>query len=143
MRPHGIGILSLLTFWIHLGCWVYATDPSDPEYDFFLSKIEPVLVESCYSCHSQEAEELAGGLAVDTADGLRSGGDSGPAIDIEHPEKSLLLLALRHQSGLAMPPDSPPCLPRSLMPFNVGLKKVPPIPGQLLRTLANKNQERS
>ena len=72
---------------------------------FFEKKIRPVLVDQCYSCHSAEAEKLKGGLALDTRDGLRAGGDSGASIVPGSPDKSLLITALRHtDDDLKMPP---------------------------------------
>src|SRR5207249_3405031 len=38
------------------------TASSQPGVDFFESKIRPVLVEHCYSCHSVEAKKRKGGL---------------------------------------------------------------------------------
>lgn len=70
---------------------------------FFEKRIRPVLVESCYECHSTKADKLKGGLAVDTRQGLLQGGESGPALVPGSPEDSLLIEALRHD-GLEMPP---------------------------------------
>jgi hypothetical protein len=70
---------------------------------FFESKIRPVLVNQCYECHSNKAPKVRGGLLLDTKDGLRSGGDTGPAIVPGDPDKSLLIKALSHD-GLKMPP---------------------------------------
>ena len=67
---------------------------------FFESKIRPVLVEQCYSCHSQEAAtkgKLKGGLYLDSKEGLQRGGDTGPALSSEHTEESLILKALRYE----------------------------------------------
>ena len=44
---------------------------------FFETKIRPVLVEHCYSCHSAEAKKIKGGLLLDTREGIRRGGDTG------------------------------------------------------------------
>ena len=55
---------------------------ADDGVAFFESKIRPVLVEHCHACHSAEAAKagkLKGGLRVDHREGLRKGGDSGPA----------------------------------------------------------------
>ena len=41
---------------------------------FFESRIRPVLVEHCYSCHASDAKELKGGLLLDSGPGLRRGG---------------------------------------------------------------------
>jgi hypothetical protein len=82
-------------------------ESSPEEVAFFEARIRPVLVERCAECHGQEAAqagELKGGLRVDTRQGLRIGGDSGPAIIPGKPDESLLLGALRHES-YEMPPD--------------------------------------
>ncbi len=84
-----------------------AADPAALE--FFESRIRPVLVEHCYECHSDAADQAGqqqAGLWLDTRDGLRLGGDSGPTIDLEDPSSSLLLSALRYDS-LEMPPSGP------------------------------------
>ncbi len=76
---------------------------------FFESKIRPVLAENCYECHSADAAakgKLKGGLQLDTREGIRRGGDTGPAVVPGKPEKSLLLGALRHENGLEMPPKN-------------------------------------
>jgi hypothetical protein len=73
---------------------------------FFESKIRPVLAEHCYSCHSAKAKKPKGKLLLDTASGLRKGGESGPAIVPGEPDKSLLIRALRHTDpDLKMPPE--------------------------------------
>lgn len=76
--------------------------------DFFEAKIRPVLIKHCYECHSAKAaaaKSLKGGLVVDTRAGLRTGGESGPAIVPGKPDESLLIDALRHES-FKMPPKS-------------------------------------
>ncbi len=75
------------------------------EIAFFEKHIRPVLVDHCYKCHSAGAEKIKGGLALDTRDGVRTGGDGGPAVMPGEPAKSLLLEAIRHTSDdLQMPP---------------------------------------
>ena len=81
-----------------------ADSPASDESVFFEAKVRPVLVKHCYECHSESADELQGGLRLDTRAGTRLGGDSGPAVTPGKPSKSLLLSAIRH-SGLKMPPD--------------------------------------
>lgn len=76
------------------------------EIDFFESKIRPVLVANCYECHSVDAAnrgKLKGGLLLDSKDGIRAGGDTGPAVVPGQVSGSLLLKALR-QEDLEMPP---------------------------------------
>ncbi|MCO6454560.1 MAG: DUF1553 domain-containing protein [Pirellulaceae bacterium] len=78
-----------------------AEDPGSPE--FFEARIRPMLIKHCYECHSAESQELKGNLRVDSAAGLRRGGDSGPAVVPGKPEESPLLDALRYD-GFEMPP---------------------------------------
>ena len=63
---------------------------------FFEKSIRPVLVRECYSCHAVTAEKIKGGLLLDTREGLRKGGKSGPAIVPGDAKKSLLIQALKH-----------------------------------------------
>ena len=62
---------------------------------FFESKIRPVLVEHCYECHSAKSDEVGGKLLLDTREGIRAGGESGPAIEAGKPEASLLLQRIK------------------------------------------------
>jgi len=72
--------------------------------EFFESRIRPVLVEYCYSCHSADAKDVKGGLLLDSRQGVMLGGDSGPALVPGDSKASLILDAMRHES-LEMPPD--------------------------------------
>ena len=75
------------------------------ELDFFEKKVRPVLVNSCYKCHSKQESKNRGGLEVDTREALLKGGDSGPAIVPRDTEKSLLIKAIRYtDTDLQMPP---------------------------------------
>ena len=97
--------------------------------EFFEKKIRPVLVKHCYQCHSQAAQaanQLKGGLLVDSRDGLLTGGDSGPALESDKPADSLLLEALRYET-LKMPPQGK--LPANVIAdFEVWLKMGAPDP---------------
>src|SRR2546426_4365294 len=76
-----------------LSLCVRAAAPTPEQLEFFEKKIRPVLVESCYKCHSQ-GEKVKGGLLVDARDGLLKGGDTGPAIVPNNPDASLLIKAI-------------------------------------------------
>jgi cytochrome c553 len=83
--------------------------PPTPEgAEFFETKIRPVLVDSCYRCHSAEAEggKVKGGLRLDTREGMLKGGESGkPAVVPGNAGASLLVEAIRHTNAdLQMPP---------------------------------------
>ncbi|MBI1355943.1 MAG: DUF1553 domain-containing protein [Acidobacteria bacterium] len=75
------------------------------DIDFFEKKIRPVLAEQCAACHSAQLSDPMGGLRVDSREGLRTGGASGPALVEGKPSESLLLKALSYQDpSLKMPP---------------------------------------
>ena len=84
---------------------------ADPKPDaaqtaFFEKNIRPVLATKCYKCHSADADKVRGGLLLDTRDGLRKGGDTGPAIVPGNPGESLLIQALHSaDKDTAMPPE--------------------------------------
>jgi cytochrome c553 len=82
-----------------------ADDPKSVE--FFEKKIRPLLAEHCLSCHSAEAQtnkKLKGGLLLDSRDGWKAGGDSGPAIVPGKPAESLLIESVKYDGDLKMPP---------------------------------------
>lgn len=78
------------------------------DFDFFEQKIRPVLVERCYECHSAQSEKLKSELRLDTAEGMRKGGESGhPAIVPGDVSRSLLLTAISYTNAdLQMPPKT-------------------------------------
>lgn len=70
---------------------------------FFETRIRPVLVEHCGECHLEG--KAKGGLRLDSRELMLSGGDSGPAVDLNQPDASLLLRAVRYADpDLRMPP---------------------------------------
>ncbi len=78
---------------------------TDEDAAFFEKKIRPVLIEKCYECHSAEAKSVKGGLLLDSRDGIRKGGDSGPAVVPGSLKESLILDAVRYENKeLQMPP---------------------------------------
>jgi len=78
--------------------------PTAQQLRFFETKIRPVLVKQCYSCHSAKAEEIKGGLRLDTRAATRQGGDSGHAVVPGNADASLLVAALKYD-GFEMPPQ--------------------------------------
>jgi hypothetical protein len=100
----GAGLLLSL---VAAGSGVRAGDPQSDTggVDFFESKVRPVLVEHCYRCHSAQARSPKGGLRLDSLDGMRKGGDTGPAVVPGDVEASLLVQAVRYKDEvLRMPP---------------------------------------
>src|SRR5437773_10406722 len=75
------------------------------ELEFFEKRIRPVLSEKCYACHSAKTPRPMGGLRLDTRDGVRKGGDSGPAVAPGDPARSTLVAAISYRNlNLKMPP---------------------------------------
>jgi len=73
--------------------------------EFFEKNIRPVLIQSCYECHSSQEDKPKGGLRLDSREAARTGGDSGAAIVPGEPGESLLIEAMRHES-FEMPPQA-------------------------------------
>ncbi len=73
---------------------------------FFEKNVRPLLVARCLGCHSA-APAAAGGLRLDTHEGLQKGGARGPAVVAGAPEQSLLLKAIRHMEGAPKMPPGP------------------------------------
>ena len=96
----------LLAAWAHFASVGQSTEP-DPAAarDFFESRVRPLLVEHCFDCHSQAADELKGGLRLDSRAAVLKGGDSGRSSTRQLPENSLLVKALRRRRS--RPQDAP------------------------------------
>jgi hypothetical protein len=97
-----------LTAWVILlaAVWPIVARAQDAGEEMFEKSVRPVLAERCYSCHSASAKSLKGGLRLDSAAGIRKGGDSGEIVVPGNPDESPLIEALSHQDGaVAMPPD--------------------------------------
>ncbi len=87
---------------------IEAEAPITPEQEaFFEAKIRPILATNCGKCHASTAEKLRGGLRLDSREGARLGGDSGPAIVPGNLDESLLIRAIRYRDDdLRMPPKA-------------------------------------
>ncbi len=99
--------------------------------DFFEERIRPVLVNSCYECHSAKAEKVKGGLLLDNKEGLSKGGDSGEAVLPGDTAKSLLLQVMRHElkdANMAMPPKKPKLPASVIADFEAWVKMGAPDP---------------
>ena len=76
------------------------------DVEFFESKIRPVLVQRCYSCHNSKMAAPKGDLVLDTKEGLLKGGVSGPALVPGNPAESRLLQVLSYTDPLVQMPPS-------------------------------------
>ncbi|MCE9532997.1 MAG: PSD1 and planctomycete cytochrome C domain-containing protein, partial [Planctomycetes bacterium] len=80
-----------------------AADKANPAaVEFFEKKIRPILVESCYTCHSADTKP-SGNLRVDDRNGLLTGGNAGPAVVPGDPQKSLLIKRVTQKDKRKMP----------------------------------------
>ena len=82
-----------------------AAEPTSEQIEFFETRIRPLLSEHCFKCHSSTSEKLKGGLLLDSHEGLLKGGDAGPVITPEAPERSKIIEAINYENpDLQMPP---------------------------------------
>jgi Protein of unknown function (DUF1553)/Protein of unknown function (DUF1549)/Planctomycete cytochrome C len=110
-RPLGLGTIVLMLAATTVPAGERSSSPGGG--DFFESKVRPVLAEHCYKCHSAVGKSPKGGLRLDTSEGMRKGGDTGPAVVPGDLEASLLLKAVNYDDDvLKMPPNAklPPAL---------------------------------
>lgn len=70
---------------------------------FFEAKVRPVLVASCYQCHSEKLQMR--GLRLDSLAAALKGGQNGPALVPGKPEQSPLIAAVSYTGRLKMPPS--------------------------------------
>jgi cytochrome c553 len=88
----------------------FGTAPGEHAADFelFETKVRPILVDHCYTCHSADTKP-AGGLRVDDRNGLLAGGNSGAAVVPGDPAASLLLKRVSHKNpSRRMPKEGQP-----------------------------------
>lgn len=95
-RLLGLAKWAVVSALILPSAWAVESNPTAAQLDFYEKKVRPILVDSCYSCHSADTKP-AGGLRVDDLNGLLTGGNTGPAVVPGNPEKSLLLRRVRHE----------------------------------------------
>jgi hypothetical protein len=83
----------------------HAAEPAIPreQAEFFESKVRPILVEHCQSCHGPKKQQ--GGLRLDSRQATIQGSDSGPVIKPGEPDNSRLVQAVRQGGQVKkMPP---------------------------------------
>ena len=100
-----LAILVVTCAWTATAIPAAGQDTDPQKLEFFEKNVRPVLVQHCYECHA--ADEVSGGLLLDSRSGWQKGGDSGPAIVSGDPDKSLLIEAVRYTNrDLQMPPQN-------------------------------------
>jgi len=81
--------------------WILGAPLAAQSDDQFETKVRPIFAAQCYPCHSAKAGKPQGGLRLDSSQGIKQGGNSGPLKDI-------LLRAISYRDkDLKMPPGKP------------------------------------
>ncbi|MFZ4506766.1 MAG: PSD1 and planctomycete cytochrome C domain-containing protein [Fimbriimonas sp.] len=75
--------------------------PTPDELTFFETRVRPVLVNNCTSCHGKTMQMA--GLRLDSLNSLVKGGDSGTSLIPGDPEKSMLIRVVKHIGPIQMP----------------------------------------
>lgn len=86
-----------------------AAVPAGPTTVSFARQIAPLLVDNCSGCHIN-AQQLRGGLNMNTLAQMMRGGDSGAIVEPGNGDGSLLVRKLRGQEGQRMPAGGRPPL---------------------------------
>ena len=91
--------------WLLLcGSMTLAQDAADGEV--YSNRIKPLLAKHCATCHGSQKQQS--GFRIDSAKGIRDGGDTGPAIVPGDSANSLLVQAIMGAEGTSkMPPEGP------------------------------------
>jgi len=88
----------------------------------FAKDVLPVLRKNCFACHN--ASEAYAELSLETAEAIRTGGDSGPAVVPGKSGESLLLAVAAHQKKPLMPPPDNDVAAAKLTSQELGLLKL-------------------
>jgi Protein of unknown function (DUF1549)/Protein of unknown function (DUF1553)/Planctomycete cytochrome C len=78
--------------------------PDPASKQFYTTRVTDILTSNCLDCHDETAK---GKLRLDSYASIMKGGVSGPPIIPGHPDKSLLIQAVRRSGDLKMPPKRP------------------------------------
>ena len=84
--------------------WLATDTASAQSASFYKEQVLPILEANCFECHGPKSE-LKGGLFLGNREGILEGGESGPSVDPDALEDSLILDAINYGS-YEMPPDS-------------------------------------
>jgi len=97
-KKHSYWILLLACGFLEAWSSLATAQLSEDKVRFFETKIRPILAKHCYQCHGNDPDKVEKELVLTTAHGIRKGGQSGPVIVPGKPDKSLLILAIRHSN---------------------------------------------
>ncbi len=115
-----------------------AETPVTPEQlQFFESKVRPLLVANCFSCHAVDKQK--GELRLDSRAALLAGGESGPAIVPGKPVESRLIQAINYE-GLEMPPTGK-LSTEKIAVLTAWIKMGAPWPGEAAQAAVRKEKD--
>ena len=98
------------------------------QLSFFETRIRPVLVEHCYTCHTS-ADQQDSERALDHRDATRKGGSGGAIIVAGDSAASRLIDILRHDiEGIEMPEDGPKLDDKVIADFEAWIQMGAPDP---------------
>ncbi len=101
-RPRALALLLLMA---HSTAFALAHAADDTaEAEFFESRVRPILVNRCQSCHG--GGKAKGGLRLESRAEAMTGGLTGPAVVAGKPAESLLVDAINYGDVVQMPPKS-------------------------------------
>jgi len=117
-----------------------AQDKITPDQqEYFESKIRPIFVNNCYECHSADSKAKAD-LFLDSKAGVRTGGDSGPALKPGDPEGSLLMQRIKSAID-PMPPSGQPLSEGEIADLEQWIRMGAPDPRSGTNAAVIKNQQ--
>src|SRR5262245_21036432 len=106
-----------------------AAEPTTEQLEFFESKVRPIFADHCYTCHSEKAEKLKGGLRLDSPEAILKGGDTSQAVIPGDVEGSLLIKAVRYTDpDLKMPPKNKKLSTEQIASLEAWVKMGAPLP---------------
>jgi hypothetical protein len=100
-KRHSIGCLILMSLFAVVAGRAVAADKAERRVDY-LTEIKPLLRDKCFSCHSARKQE--GGLRLDAASLIRTGGDNGAAVTVRSAQDSLIVKRVTADDDNRMPP---------------------------------------
>ena len=106
-----------------------APGPSAEDDAFFEKKVRPVLFARCQECHSTRTKKKRGGLLLDGRAAVLAGGETGPAAVPGHPEKSLLVQAVRFEHATVSMPPAGKLPPAEVAVLEEWVRRGVPFPG--------------
>ncbi len=71
---------------------------------YFEKEVRPILKAHCLKCHGDDPKKIRGGLDLRSRKLVLTGGDTGPAVNLDKPDESLLIQAIHYKGNLEMPP---------------------------------------